>query len=234
MSRSSFLFCLSILIFTASVSAQDVLRGRVVVDVEPAVNFYVEDRNPVDTEEACRRALEEASYLFSGQIYGWSFYYDIGERARNLKEEFNLEPIGSIPWGDSALKVTAAEFIDKGLKLEVWMDYRPAPPQQRRLLTWKQGLNRTAQAIGYTPMGSPTPPDDESSAWFAERKAALEDAARAAIRAMLRGSERNRPKAAHGYIGLHSFPRFFIDSGQVACSARFLVDVREIVPFSAY
>ena len=63
---------------------------------------------------------------------------------------------------------------------------------------------------------------------------ALEDAARSALRTMLRSSERNRPKEVTGFISLTSFPRFFIDSGRWAASARFRVQITEIIPFAAY
>jgi hypothetical protein len=66
------------------------------------------------------------------------------------------------------------------------------------------------------------------------KKASLEDAARAAIRAMLRSQERNRPKEVTGYISLASFPYYFMDAGHWACSARFRVQINEIVPFAAY
>jgi hypothetical protein len=75
---------------------------------------------------------------------------------------------------------------------------------------------------------------DEYPGWLAVKKAALDDAARVALRAMLRGSERNRPKEVTGFISLASFPRFFIDAGRVAAAARFRVQIVEIIPFSAY
>jgi hypothetical protein len=88
---------------------------------------------------------------------------------------------------------------------------------------------------------APPPPDapgfganDKEPDWLAVRRACLEDAARAAVRAILRASERNRPKAASGFIALDSFPRFYPDTAGVACSARFRVEIREIVPFGAY
>jgi hypothetical protein len=51
---------------------------------------------------------------------------------------------------------------------------------------------------------------------------------------MLRGSERNRPKAADGVICLATFPLFWMDAGRWAASGRFRVNVTEVVPFAAY
>jgi hypothetical protein len=166
--------------------------------------------------------------FFSAMIYGWSFHYDIGERARGIAEEFELSPQGSIPWGDPGLRATDAR-VDN-MRLLLWTDYRLTEAQRRRLFMWRSGMVKNAQAIGYGPLGSPV----ESGDWMAIKRAGLEDAARAAVRSMLRGSERNRPKEARGYISLASFPSYFMDNGRWAVNARFRVEIAEIGSFAAY
>ena len=210
--------------------AQDVLRGEVRIHLEPVPFFhhYVEDGLPLDTEGAYRRALEKAAVFFAAQIYGWSFQYDIGERARGIAEEFELTPLGEIPWGDPRLSVTHASF--ENLVLSAWMDYRPSDAQRRRLQMWQMGTVRPAQAIGHAPM---TDPAGESSL-LDIKISALEDSARAAVRAMLQASERNRPRQATGFISLQSFPVFWVDSGRWAARARFRVEIREILPFAVH
>ena len=210
------------------VCAQDVLRGEVRVELEPVYGSYVDEEYPLSHDSAYRRALREAALFFSAQIYGWSFHYDVGERARRIAEEIELTPLGEVRWGDPSLYVTHADFRNQ--VLSVWMDYRPTDAQRRRLEMWKMGNIRTAQAIGYGPLGGPVEIDD----WFRIKKAALEDSARAAVRAMLQGSERNRPKEVTGFISLQAFPAFFMDSGRWAARARFRVEISEIIPFAAY
>ena len=216
------------LLFPLLLPAQDVLRGEVKVELEPIYGGYVDEKYPLDTETAYRRALQEAAMFFSAQIYGWSFHYDIGERARSIKEEFELEPLGEIRWGDPGLFVTHAKFENH--VLSAWMDYRPTDAQRGRLEMWKKGNTRTAQAIGYGPLGGPV----EISDWLTIKKKTLEDSARAAVRAMLQGSEKNRPKEATGFISLQNFPSYFMDSGRWAAQARFRVEIKEIVPFAAF
>ena len=208
--------------------AQEVLRGQVRVEMEPIYGGYVDEEYPLNTDTAYRRALEEAAMFFSAQIYGWSFHYDIGERARGIAEEFELTPLGEIRWGDPRLFVTHARF-DRQV-LSVWMDYRPADAQRRRLEMWKMGRVRSAQAIGYGPLGGPV----EISDWLAIKRTALEDSARAAVRAMLQSSEKNRPKEATGFICLETFPAYWMDAGRWAAQARFRVEITEIIPFAAY
>ena len=225
MKRSVFL---GLLFIAPLLFSQDVLRGEVVVELEPIYGGFMDVHQPIDMNAAYRRALEQAAMLFSGQIYGWSFYYDIGERARGIQEELELTPLGKIPWGDPRLFVTHARLQNR--IVTVSMDYRPSEAQARRLQMWSLGNVRSAQAIGYGPLGILANGED----WFLIKQTALEDSARAAIRAMLQGSERNRPKEARGFISLQGFPHFYMDSGRWAARSRFRIVTTDIVPFAVH
>jgi len=204
-----------------------VIRGEVYVDFEQIYAGHVDEEYPLDIPTAGRRALEETALFYSAMIYGWSFHYDVGEKARQIEEKLELEPVAIIEYGDPSLKVTDTEINDT--RLRVWTDYHLSDAQQRRMQVWRTGMTRNAQGIGYGQAEM-----EEYPGWLAVKKAALEDSARAALRALLRGSERNRPKEVTGSISLASFPRYFIQSGRWAVSARFRVQIKEIIPFAAY
>ena len=204
-----------------------VIRGEVYVDFEPIYAGHVDEEYPLDVTQASRRALEESAMFFSAMIFGWSFNYEVGERARRINEKMELESLGTIQAGDSALKVTDTEIRD--MRLRVWADYHLNDSHRRRMEIWRSGMIRNAQATGFGPSHL-----DEYPGWIEVKKMALEDAARAALRAALRGSERNRPKEVKGFISLASFPRYYIDAGRWAASARFRVQITEIIPFAAY
>ena len=206
---------------------QYVIRGDVYVDMEPIYIGHIDEDYPLDIQKAGRRALDELSLFFSAMVYGWSFYYEPGERARQIDEILELRPIGLIEYGDPALHVTDTEVKD--MQLRVWADFRLDNSLQRRMQVWSSGSIRNAQATGFSPSFI-----EEYPGWIALKKMALEDAARSAIREMLRGSERNRPKEVKGFISLASFPRYYIDAGRWAAASRFRVQVTEIVPFAAY
>jgi len=207
----------------------EVIRGEVWVDLEPIYGDRPDKEYPLSRETAGKRVLQEAALYFSGMIYGWSFHYDIGEKARGIAEDFDVfEPLGEIRWGDPRLSIT--EIEDRDTQARIWADYRLSEVQQKRMQTWRTGMIRSAQGMGYCPITGPSP----DSGWLEIRNAVLKDAARAAVRQMLRSSERNRPKAVTGCISLASFPRFFIRSGQWAAAARFRVQINEVVPFAAY
>jgi hypothetical protein len=207
----------------------EVIRGEVWVELEPIYGNRPDIEYPVSSETAARRALQQAATFYSGMIYGWSFHYDIGERARGIAEDFDVfEPMGEIAWGDPRLSAFQTENHDTQLRM--WTDYRLDEIQQKRMHIWRTGTVRNAQGIGYCPIQGPAP----DSGWLDIQNAVLKDAARAAVRGMLRSSERNRPKEAAGFISLASFPRIFMDSGQWVASARFRVQINEIIPFAAY
>jgi len=208
-------------------SGSDILRGEVYVDLEPIYAGFVDEEYPLDISSASRRALEEAALFYSAMIYGWSFNYEIGEKTRQIDENMELKPAALIPFGDPGLFVTDTELRDS--RFRVWTDYHLNDAQRRQIQVWRSGMIRNAQGIGYAPVIY-----EENPGWFAPKKTALEDAARAALRSMLRGSERNRPKDAAGFISLASFPRYFIDDGRWAVSARFRVQVNSITPFAVY
>ncbi|MDR1389983.1 MAG: hypothetical protein LBJ31_08410 [Treponema sp.] len=227
------LFVASFVQAQGNLSLREVLRGEVRVDLEPAGGF-VEEHPPLDLDALRENAKAEIALLYGAMIYGWSFHYDIGERARGIDEELELTPIGIILAEDPRIEIT--DFEVKDMRVYIWSDYRPAPEQLVRMSKWKAGSTRSIQGYGHGPLGIDTPDTamTESARRLAVRKQALEDAARAALRAMLRGSERNRPKEVRGYISLAAFPRFWLDKGQWAASGRFFVEVLEITPFAAF
>jgi hypothetical protein len=232
----------------------EVLRGEVQIDIEPIYGGFIETDYPLPAEALRRRALEEAAMHYSAMIYGWSFSYDIGEKARGIEEKLELSPLGAIPWGDPRLRATDTALRDQ--KFCLWTDYRLDESQMRRAARWRAGQTRSVQGRGTGPLGMPLPsgadedtgPDRDASGpggdpgggpggehtWLGYKRRSLEDAARAAIRAALRGSERNRPKEARGFIALADFPVYGIDAGRWTAFARFRLDVTEIIPFAAH
>jgi hypothetical protein len=206
----------------------EMIRGEVFMELEPIYGFHVDEDYPLDVPTAGRRALDEAALSFSAMIYGWSFHYDVGERARKTNENLELEIGRLITGGDPRLKVTDLEIRDGAVHL--WVNYNLDEAQQKRLQVWRTGTIRSAQAVGYGVSGS----IEEFPGWLEVKKTALEDAAKTALRTLLRAAERNRPKEVNGFISLASFPRYFIKDSRWAVSARFRVQITEIIPFAAY
>lgn len=204
------------------------LRGQVSMELEPIYGAHIDPNYPLDVEMAAKWALEETAMLYSAMIYGWTFSYEVGERARRIDEHIELEPISAIKYGDPSLRVMDVSFKD--MRINLWTEYDLSSSQQRRFTVWRSEMIRNAQGIGQGPPGNIA----EYPGWLELKKAALDDAARVALRTILRSSERNRPKEVHGFISLSSFPRYYFAGGRWAVSARFRVQITEIIPFAAY
>lgn len=202
--------------------ADVVLRGRFRVDLEPVAALEEGVPYPLDEATAYRRILQEASAVFAATIYGWDFEYEIGEAARGISESFTLNARGAIPPGDAGLRIADAETED--YKLYVWAEYRLDEAQRRRWEAWNSGEARRAQGTGSAPL----------SHGVRGKAEALEDAARGAIRALLRLEERNRPKEARGGLALAETPRYWVDEGRWMASARFRLMVGEVVQYRFY
>jgi len=199
--------------------AQETLRGRFDIELEPVSAMEAGVPYPLDAATARRRALEEAARVFAGMIYGWNYDYSIGDRSRAVDEWFELEAQGAIAFGDPRLSVTEAETQDSSFR--IWAEYRLDEAQLRAFAVGREGSARLAQGTGSAPL----------SKGPAGKKAALDDAARIAVRSVLVGSERNRPKESFGTAILVDVPRYWVDEGRYMCSARFRVAVKEIVPY---
>ena len=211
-------FWLVLVFIAVPLYAQEVLRGQVKIELEQIRGFSTENIRPLSPAEAKQTGLEDAARYFGAMIYGWSFRYDVGEKARKIEETLELTPMGTVNNDDPRIILTDIQM--NGPVMYLWVDYRPEQTQLYRLEKWKAGSVRTAQGYGDSPLEN--------------KYAALEDAARATIRSILRGNERNRPKEVTGFISLAAFPMYWLNKGHWTAFGRFNVDIREVTPFAAY
>jgi hypothetical protein len=161
-------------------------------------------------------------------IYGWSFEYEPGEKARRLSEHITLVPQGTVDTREHALKTDLVQKTDT--RITVWTDYHLSELQNRRSQSWKAAGSIETQASGTGALDlSPIAAKD-----IMTRDGALEDAARRAIRARLRALERNRPRRARGTLALAAFPQYSIHDGALTVQARFRLKITEIEPYAVY
>jgi hypothetical protein len=57
-------------------------------------------------------ALEDAARYYGAMIYGWTFHYEVGEKARNIEELLELTPLGTILATDPRLEPTDMQVRD--------------------------------------------------------------------------------------------------------------------------
>jgi hypothetical protein len=206
--------------------AQNVLRGMVTVDTEPVWKMLPGAGSsgktgdyPLSWHEARLAALSGAIGFFSGMIYGWEFEYEVGETARNVEEAFDWTPLGELSFGD--MRMTADRSTREGSILRLWADYEMDTAQAARRGAWLGGQLRVINARGRAGLNE----DEQSS---------VRDAARQAVRSLVRGSERERPKMVRGRIALAEFPAVTLMGGEWSASVKFFVEVGEIQKYKGY
>jgi hypothetical protein len=160
-------------------------------------------------EEAIKVLLEDARWIFSGMIYGFSFRYVPGNSEETLAEVFELSPIKQIPNGDPAMKVQ--QVLDDTQYLSVLFYYWPDEYQNRRLRVSRGGGFHSSAAAGGVPMML----EDA-------RTLSLIEAVKQAIRADLRDLIYNRPLEVSGSVYLSGPPRINIRSGEYRSSVKIL------------
>lgn len=201
-------------------AAENRLVAEFWAEREPFIRTDVE--YPLRRDDALRRILAEAQWTFSGLVYGYRFHYRPFDRARGVAEQFDLELHAEIPWGDPALSVVNVRHADK--RYFVQLQYRMAEHQAAWSSGWQSRAIPRSAASGEAPLW----PGVE------QKRVAVEDAIRMAVREHLRGVTRNKPHSARGRLILTAPPRVWIDSGAYKASVQIKVIVDDLRPYEFF
>lgn len=180
------------------------------------------DVYPLSKEEISRRLLEEARFVFSGMIYGFSFSYTPLDRARGVKEEFYLSPHAEIPWGDPDLVV-----LDSGVQGDRFcarIRYTVKLFQERWISGWESATLPIVSGIGV----------GKVSSGYTEKLASYRDAIREAVRGDQRLKIPNKPREIRGDVVLVSAPYCIVDAGTYTSRLQVKIRISEIVPYRIY
>ena len=159
------------------------------IELEPLVRIQLEEY-PIPLATAEKRLLEEGRALISGMIYGWTFTYYPGDKARRVQEGFTLTPVAQVPWGSRRLRVTETEVKDARLWARIL--YSLDDEEAARRSAWDSNTadlstGRGTAALQLGPAG---------------RTAALEAAIKDAIRLSLDNRYPNKPREVKGDVAL--------------------------------
>ncbi len=174
---------------------------------------------PLPKKEAVRRLLEEAIFLFSGMIYGFSLDYTPLDRERQVAEYFSANPVAQIPWGDPGLNVQATWRIED--KLYARIRYDLSPDQLRRRQAWSSAVHNAASASAIAPL----------NLGYRGRMEAHRLAIKEAFRNHLRSIERNKPRSTRGRCVIVDAPITSLSAGGYRSTIRIRLDVEEVNPY---
>jgi hypothetical protein len=215
-----FFLCLVCLACAAALSADEIiLNEEFWADLQPIIP---QGEQSVSADTALKRILEEGRYVFSGMIFGFSFSYTPLDRGRNIQEEFTLEPVFQIPWGDPNLFVHATRR--EGARVYARLRYRLHEFQEN----WYEGT------LSNTISSSAGAGDAPLFAGYQEKISAIRNSVKNAVREYARGRIDNKPLKVTGTVFLDGAPRIEISSGAFHAVSFVRLKIDEVVTYGAY
>lgn len=177
---------------------------------------------PLPLAVAAERLANEAAWVFAGEIWGFAFEWTPSDKARGLADSFRLEALGSIPKGDPRLHADPARMADG--RLLAYVAWRP---------------NETEQGLVAASGKSPWLSVQGSGKGLYQRgeegrREAFDEAAKAALRELLRSLEPNKPRRVRGRMVFTSPPRVGLVDGAWFVQARYRVEVQEVQAYGVY
>ncbi len=204
------------------VSAQDlpILTAEFWLELEPHIR--VQGGTAETNDERIERLLREAQFVFSGMIYGFSFRYVPLDRRRGVEEELEVDPVATIKWGDPALSVVDAR-IDSG-RHRALIRYNVGEKQRHWIDHWQSNIFERSTGYG---RGNVFKGEDQ-------KRRAVENGIREAIRNYLRPREYNKPKEIAGFAAFSEEPYIIIDEGFYKAKVLVKLDIRSVVPYKMH
>lgn len=163
--------------------------------------------------------LEDARWVFSGMIYGYSVVWTPSSQSRSVEEELLIEPLALIPRGDPRMR-TIAVVRENGF-IFVLLEYDPDSTQERRLAGWNGQAFPAASGTGLIPIS------------LDSRRSAIEAAIREALRAWLRAREYNRPREIRGRVAFSEFPITGLSGSLLRAVVSLKMDLEELRAYPA-
>jgi hypothetical protein len=212
----------------AAQDRKEVLRSEFWADVEPVAG--VGEEWPVGPDEARRRILDEAAWVFSGMIWGYEFSYTPYDKTRALAERFDVLPIQSLAPGELSLAVESSpasaspslpDSLDRFYSLA---QYRPDAGLVSLMESYSSDPWQGAQGVGKADMDR----------GVKGRRAAYVDGLRAAVRSLLQGLEPNKPRLVKGRVVFDRPPSMAIIGGFYTAQVRARVMVTEAIPYAVF
>jgi hypothetical protein len=195
---------------------------RIWCELEPMVQEN--EDYPLSTQEAQRRALEEARTILSGMIYGYRFRYTPGDSVRKIEEDFSLAPVAEILWGDPNMQIADAWVKDSILFLKVTYELEDFQAARRR--AWSSNSVEASSGVGSYSVFTATSTEGKRNA--------LQDALKNALREALRPVVFNKPREITGEILIWNEPHTIIQSGTYTTQADVKLRVKEIRSYSLF
>ena len=204
----------------AAAQTLPILQGEFWVELEPLVG--IEGGNPETDEEQIELLLGEAQMVFSGMVYGFEFRYVPSDLRREVAEEFDLDLLAEIPWGDASLSVAQSRY--QSGRRYVLIRYFVSEVQGSWVRFWDSNTHPTSTAIG----------EGNLFRGRDEKLTAIRNGVKEAIRAYTRTRVYTKPREISGLAAFASVPYVVIDEGTYRAKVEVKLDIREVLPYKVY
>ena len=192
--------------------------GAVLVKPGDDSFFYPDRQEQIDRRQgiALETLEEEALWIFSAMVYGFSFHYVPGSSSLEVEDSFELEPLSLIAaGGEGRLKVE--QLRQEPNSISVQFSYWPDDFEKRRLSRYLGSPLRAAGGRG-----------SAGIVMKGARLTAMKEAVKQALREDLRQLYYNRPREVSGFVTFSHAPRILPGSGDYNASVRILYRIDKL------
>lgn len=225
----------------SSVQAAEVTQERLVrfslwaaTDVYPG---YFDTDNASDKEKSMnkdsnsdvtyavpvKKIKEVAPFMVEGMVYGWQFDYTPSDKARGVKEYFEMTPINTLSEAEKASINFAKPWIEND-RLSAWVEYRRTEAQQHLYNSWKSILHPRIKSIGYAKLVE----------GFDGIKKACEEAVKNGVREYERTQIKTKPKEIIGKVLISEPPMIGVDAGRYKILLDFFMESDRIIEYKTF
>lgn len=173
-------------------------------------------------DEGKRDLLKEAVFIFSGMLYGFEFKYIPGDIRRNVEEVFEIEPIGTIKWGDPRLSIRGSRSEEN--RVFISFSYQPDESMKSWIMYWSSGA---FPLVGGKAEGAFLP-------GFKGKEDAVRQGIKEALRAYMRSREHNKPQKIEGEFVFASPPVYSYAAGIYTASVKLKFNIENVSRYGVY
>ncbi len=189
-----------------------------VFDMEGVVRKRIED----ERRDKIRELLDEAVFVYSGMIYGFSFSYTPGDLKRGVGDSFEISPAAEIVRGDAAL--TVKNTRRQGEKTFVRIEYRCGESHRNWIQFWDSSAFPLVGSSG----------EASYLSGFEGKKEAVENSVREAVRSYMRNRVYNKPRSITGSFSFAEPPVITYLAGGYTASVRIRLDISEVESYTVF
>ncbi len=202
--------------------SSDVIVLDLWTEVSKIVPLNSNDPAPDSLEKLSKTILSDGRWILSGMIYGFDVVYVPENRERGIKEVFKVTPLGEIPFGDPALRVTDSNYSSGRFTVQIRYDL--AEYQIRRLSMWSSNIYPEAEGLGRASLFEGKEARTDS----------VKDGIKNALRNYFRARIKNKPREIKAKVLLDQPPYIIIDAGGYTSKTRIKLSVSGITPYTVY